>query len=60
MIIKFCLIIAAKSPSAYEDLWFDSKKGSEILVLPCQETLSDYRNYICPKRDFNPERVQEL
>ena len=60
MIIKFCLLIAAKSPSAYEDLRFDSKKGSGILVLPSQRTLRDYRNYICPKRGFNPEILQEL
>ena len=60
MIIKFCLLIAAKSPSLYEDLRFDSKKGSGILVLPSQQTLRDYRNYICPKRGFNPEVVQEL
>ena len=60
MIIKFCLLIAAKSPSAYEALRFDIKKGSGILVLPSQRTLRDYRNYICPKRGFNPEIVQEL
>ena len=44
----------------YEDLRFDSKKDSGILVLPSQRTLRDYRNYICPKRGFNPEVVQEL
>ena len=60
MIIKFCLLIAAKSLSAYEDLRFDSMKGSGILVLPSQRTLRDYRNYICRKRGFNPEIVQEL
>ena len=60
MIIKFCLLITAKLPSTYEDLRFDIKKGSGILVLPSRRTLMDYRNYICPKRGFNPEIEQEL
>ena len=60
MIIKFCLLIDAKLPSTYEDLRFDIKKESGILVLPSQRTLMDYRNYICLKRGFNPQIEQEL
>ena len=49
-IIKYCLSIAAKSSSAYEQLRLDSKDGSGVLVLPSQRTLRDYRNYIKPKQ----------
>ena len=34
MIIKFCLSLAAKSPSAYSDLRYDGKNESGILMLP--------------------------
>ena len=38
MIIRFCLSIASKSPSAYEEL-----RSSNILRLPSRRTLRDYR-----------------
>ena len=60
MVIKYCLSLAAKSPGAYEELRFDEKKGTGILVLPSQRTLRDYRNYIKPKRGFNEQVVSEL
>ena len=44
MIIRFCLSIAAKSPSAYDEL-----RSSNILTLPSRRTLRDYRNAIRPK-----------
>ena len=53
MIIKFCLALAAKSPSANEDIRFDRAKGTGILVLPSRRTLHDYKNYIHPERGFN-------
>ena len=53
MIIKFCLALAAKSPSAYEEIRFDRAKGTGILVLPSRRTLRDYKNYIRPERGFN-------
>ena len=59
MIIKFCLAIAAKSPTAYKEIWLNQQKGSGILVLPSQRTLRDYRDYIRPQRGFNPETVNE-
>lgn len=47
MIIRYCLSLAAKSPSCYEEI-----RNSGILVLPSQRTLRDYRNYIRPTRGF--------
>ena len=59
-IIKFCLEIAAKSPTAYEEFQLNWQKQSGILVLPSQRTLRDYRNYIRRQRGFNPEVVNKL
>ena len=47
MIIRFCLSLAAKSPSCYEEL-----RNSGVLVLPSQRRLKDYRNAIKPERGF--------
>ena len=55
MIIRFCLSLAAKSPSCYEEL-----RNSKVLVLPSQRRLRDYRNVIKPKRGFQAEVVTEL
>ena len=50
MIIRFCLSLASKSPSCYEEL-----RNSGVLVLPSQRQLKDYRNAIKPKRGFQKE-----
>lgn len=55
MIIRYCLSLAAKSPSCYEEL-----RNSGILMLPSQRTLRDYRNYIRPRRGFQESVLQEL
>lgn len=55
MIIRFCLSLAAKSPSCYEEL-----RNSKVLILPSQRRLKDYRNAIKPKSGFQPEVVTEL
>ena len=60
MVIKFCLSLASKSSSAYSDLRYDSKTGSGILVLPSLRTLRDYKNYIRPRRGFNPDIINDL
>ena len=46
-IIRFCLSLAAKSPSCYDEL-----RNSGVLVLPSQRRLKDYRNAIKPERGF--------
>ena len=55
IIIRFCLSLAAKSPSCYEEL-----RNSKVLVLPSQRRLRDYRNAIKPQRGFQAEVVTEL
>ena len=61
MIIRFCLSLAAKSPSCYEEL-----RNSKVLILPSQmilpsqRRLKDYRNAIRPQRRFNYEVIEEL
>lgn len=55
MLIRYCLSLAAKSPSCYEQL-----RNSNILVLPSQRTLRDYKNFIWPKRGFQDRVVEEL
>lgn len=55
MVIRYCLSLAAKSPACYEEL-----RKSNILKLPSQRTLRDYRNSIRPKTGFQAEVVEEL
>lgn len=55
MLIRYCLSLAAKSSSCYEEL-----RNSGILVLPSQRTLQDYRNVITPSVGFKPEITDEL
>ena len=60
MIITFCLTLAAKSSSAYRDLWYDITTGTGIIVLPSLRTLRNYKYYIKPTRGFNPEVINKL
>ena len=55
MIIRFCLSLASKSASAYDEM-----RSSNVLTLPSRRTLRDYRNAIKPHAGFNPAVVQEL
>lgn len=55
MIVRFCLSLAAESPSCFEKL-----RNSGVLVLPSQRTLKDYRNAIKPKRGFQEEVIEVL
>ena len=55
MIIRFCLAIASKSGSAYDEL-----RDSRVLCLPSRRTLRDYRNAICPQTGFNFQIIEEL
>ena len=55
MIIRFCLSLASKSASAYDEL-----RDSNVLTLPSGRTLRDYRNAIKPRVGFNPEVTAEL
>ena len=55
MIIRFCISLASKSPSAYEEL-----RSSGILTLPSRRTLRDYTNFVKPSPGFNPQVTTEL
>ena len=55
MIIRFCISLAAKSASAYDEL-----RNTGILTLPSRRTLRDYTNYIKPSPGFNPKVTGEL
>ena len=55
MIIRFCLSLASKSASAYDEL-----RSSNILTLPSRRTLRDYKNAIKPHAGFNSAVIQEL
>ena len=56
----YCLSLAAKSQSAYNDLRYDAKTGSGVLILPSSRTLLDYKNYIRPTSGFNPDVITDL
>ena len=55
MIIRFCLSLASKSASAYDEL-----RSSKVLVLPSRRTLRDYKNAIKPRAGFSCEVLEEL
>lgn len=55
MIIMFCLSLAAKSPSCYEEL-----RNSKVLILPSQRRLKNYRNAMRPQRGYQEVVVNEL
>ena len=55
VLICFCLSLASKSSSAYEEL-----RDSNVLVLPSRRTLRVYKNAITPKAGFDSEIIKEL
>ena len=55
MIIRFCLSVTAKSSAAYDEL-----RKAEVLCLPSQRSLRDYRNAIRPREGFNSTVISEL
>ncbi|XP_065673608.1 uncharacterized protein LOC136090694 [Hydra vulgaris] len=55
MIIRFCLSLASKSASAYDEL-----RDTNILTLPSRRTLRDYKNAIQPSVGFNQAVIAEL
>ena len=55
MIIRFCLSLATKSPSAYDEL-----RNSNILILPSRGTLRDYKNAIPSHTEINRSVIDEF
>ena len=61
MMIRFCLSLHSKSPSAYKEFRdaLGCKQGG-ILTLPCKRTLRDYKNWIRAQFGFNEDVILEL
>ncbi len=57
-IIRWCLSVASKSASAYDELR-DTFKDCTI-VLPSRRVLRDYTNAITPRTGFNPGIINEI
>ena len=55
MIIRSCLLLAAKSASAYDEL-----RSSKVLTLPTRRTLRDYKNAVKPGSGSNHQVIDEL
>ena len=53
MMIRFCLSLAIKSPSAYDAF-------QKVLYLPSRRRLRDYKNVIRPQAGFSPQMITEL
>ena len=60
MIIRYCLGLAAKSPSFYDDIRYGDNNNTGFLMLPSRRRLRDYKNYIRPTQCFNRDVVNEL
>ena len=55
MVIRFCLSLASKSASTYDEL-----RSSNVLTLPSRRTLRDYKNAVKPHAGFNPAVIDDL
>ena len=60
MVIRYCLNLAAKSPSVHEEIRYDESQGTIFLILPSRRRLRDYKHYITPERGFNKHVINEL
>ena len=60
VIIRYCLGLAAKSPSFYDDIRYGENNNTGFLMLPSRRRLRDYKNYIRPTQGFNRDVVNEL
>lgn len=60
MIIRYCLGLAAKSPSFYDEIRYDEKTKAGFVILPSRRRLRDYKNYIRPQQGFNKDVILEL
>ena len=60
MIIRYCLGLAAKYPSFYDDIRCNENNNTGFLILPSRRRLRDYKNYIRPTQGFNRDVVNEL
>ena len=54
------LIIGSKVGISIDDIRYDEKYGTGILILPSRRRLRDYKNYIRSERGFNKSIINEL
>ena len=52
--------ISVKSASRYDDIRYDKKSGTGVLILPSKRPHKDYKNYIKLERGFNKNIINEL
>ena len=60
MIIRYCLGLAAKSPSVYDEIRYDEETNRGFVILQSRRRLRDYKNYIRPQQSFNKDVINEL
>ena len=60
MIIRYCLALASKSSTAYDEIRYDESTGTGFVILPSRRRLRDYKNYIRPERGFNKGIFKKL
>ena len=60
MTIKYCLSLAPKSAAAYDEIWYDTNKGTGFVILPSRRRLRDYINYIKPQWGFSHKIIREF
>ena len=60
MIIRYCLSLASKLATAYNEIRDDANKGTGFVILLSRRRLLDCKNYVKPQRGFNQEIIQEL
>ena len=59
MVIRYCLSLAAKLSSVYDEIRDDEKTGTGFLMLPSRGRLRDYKNYINAQCGFNSRIVNK-
>ena len=59
MIIRYCLTLASKLPSTYDEIRYDEQPQSGFLILPSRR-FRDYKHYIRAQQGFNAKVINEL
>ena len=60
MTIRYCLTLASKSPSTYDEIRYDEQHQSGLLMLPSRMRLRDYKTFIRPQQGSNANLINEF
>ena len=60
MIRRYCLALQAKSAAEYNEICYDGKTRTGLVVLPSQRRLQDCKWSIHPKQGYNYEIINEM